>query len=266
MRGLGRLAVMLMVCLPAVRAQVPEPRFEVATVRPSAPESTRLNFRLSSATFIAVHASMLDMIRFAFHTRSDNQIVGLESWMSKEYFDVNGKVDEATVAALAKLPPEDHFDAMRTMMRGLLAERFGLKVTTSRQELPVYELEVAKGGSKLTPTKVPGLAADGTRAGTTGIGYTGAHQLTASSVPVGMLVDWLAREPEIGNRTVVDRTGLTGKFDFVLNGIPRGNAEEDPGAASLFTVLPEQLGLVLRPAKALTDVYTIEAAHRPSEN
>jgi uncharacterized protein (TIGR03435 family) len=68
-----------------------------------------------------------------------------------------------------------------------------------------------------------------------------------------MLADWLSRQQEIGNRLVVDETGLRGKYDFVLNGVsrtppPSSGANAPPlgdAATSIFTLLQEQLGLKL---------------------
>ena len=81
--------------------------------------------------------------------------------------------------------------------------------------------------------------------------------------------------PEIGNHLVIDQTGLKGNYDFVLNGVARPSRQPaNPSAAtpegdattSIFTVLPEQLGLTLKLRKAEVEVLAIENAERPSEN
>jgi uncharacterized protein (TIGR03435 family) len=85
---------------------------------------------------------------------------------------------------------------------------------------------------------------------------------------------WLSNFPEIGNHLVVDQTGLTGNYDFVLNGVsafpqhPGAGAAAPEGEAttSIFTALQEQLGLKLEPRKAVVEVLVIESVEKPSEN
>jgi bla regulator protein blaR1 len=86
--------------------------------------------------------------------------------------------------------------------------------------------------------------------------------------------DWLLHQAEIGNRVVVDKTGLKGNYDFVLNGI-QWELAAIPGATptapddstiSIFTALQEQLGLKLIPAKAAVEVLVIDHAEQPSAN
>jgi uncharacterized protein (TIGR03435 family) len=83
------------------------------------------------------------------------------------------------------------------------------------------------------------------------------------------LAKLLSLQPEIGGRTVLDKTGLTGKYDFTLKWMPESpvNGPSTQGdLPSLFTALQEQLGLVLRNAKASVDVITIDSASPPSDN
>jgi uncharacterized protein (TIGR03435 family) len=255
------LAALWVLACGAAGAQAPaEPVFEVATVRPSAADATGLGIQISPANFATRHSSLRDLIRFAYHTRSDSQIVDGPDWMDNRYFDIKAKAEPETIAALAKLPPEDRFDAVRAMTRGLLADRFKLRVKVEEQELPGYALVADKGEAKI---KVAAPVAPGGPRGS--IGSTGKNQLTARSIPIGMLVDWLARQPEVGKRLVEDQTGLTGKYDFVLNGVTWGDAP-DEGSMSIFTVLREQLGLVLKPEKILATVYKINSAELPSDN
>jgi len=69
------------------------------------------------------------------------------------------------------------------------------------------------------------------------------------------------------DRPVVDQTGLSGRFDFLLKWTPDGAQTEDPNAPpAIFTAIQEQLGLKLEPVKALVDVLVIDHVERPSEN
>jgi uncharacterized protein (TIGR03435 family) len=77
-------------------------------------------------------------------------------------------------------------------------------------------------------------------------------------------------QPEIGGRLVVDKTGLTGKYDFTLRWTPdMGQGADQPGAdagPSLFTALQEELGLRLQPTKAPVDMLVIDHVELPSAN
>jgi uncharacterized protein (TIGR03435 family) len=76
----------------------------------------------------------------------------------------------------------------------------------------------------------------------------------------------------LDKRIVVNETGLTGNYDFVLRGVSMGSELEmkrDPGQeapTSIFTALQEQLGLKLESRKAPVEVVVIEQAERPSPN
>jgi uncharacterized protein (TIGR03435 family) len=260
MRILWLAALWVLAC-GAAGAQTPaDPVFEVATVRPSAADATGLNIQIAPANFATRHTSLKDLIRFAYHTRSDSQIVGGPEWMDNRYFDIKAKAEPDTITALAKLPPEDRFKAVRSMTRGLLADRFKLRVTVEEQELPGYALVADKGGAKIEAAAP--VAPGGPRSS---LSSTGKNRLTARSIPIGMLVDWLARQPEVGKRLIVDETGLTSKYDFMLNGVTWGDAP-DEGSLSIFTILKEQLGLVLKPEKIRATVYKIDSAELPSDN
>jgi uncharacterized protein (TIGR03435 family) len=88
------------------------------------------------------------------------------------------------------------------------------------------------------------------------------------------MADWLSFFDEIGNRVVVNETGLKGYYDFVLNGVSQhfpasanfnGAAAPEP-AASIFAALPEQLGLRLEPKKAPVEVLAIGHVEEPTAN
>ena len=84
--------------------------------------------------------------------------------------------------------------------------------------------------------------------------------MIAKGVTSGMLAQELTRRLE---RFVVDRTGLTGAFDFDLQWTPDSAAAADANLPPLATAVREQLGLRLVPARAAVDVYVVEAASRP---
>ena len=186
-------------------------------------------------------------------------------------------------------------DQMRLMMQSLLADRFGLKVHFEPRELPVLILELdkpGKTGPKLRPhaegtpcdAKVP-------------MPEPGASLKPGDVFPVicnavmlqparnqGMLlgsrnitIEGIAGAlPDIGRlgRPVVDKTGLTGTFDFSMEWSPDTDRPLPPGAAaspepeatSFMEALKEQLGLKLKPGKAVLPILIVDHVERPSEN
>jgi uncharacterized protein (TIGR03435 family) len=179
---------------------------------------------------------------------------------------------------------------VRKMLQALLADRFKLALSHETKDLPVYALQVAKNGPKFhestfkpperPPDSPPPPLGQGTRP-MQGIRMNGRGELTVTYVDLPMFANMLSR---IVGRIVVDKTGLTGKYDFTLKWTPEegqgpmmpgGRGTGPDGAApapaessgpSIFTALQEQLGLKLDSEKAPTDVLVIQHVERPSEN
>jgi len=219
------------------------------------------------------------MVIFAYglNMGSDQQVSGGPSWIGSAQFDVEAKEDQETVDKLTKMTPEDRTEVIRGMVRELLAERFKLKVHHESKELPIYAMTIAKGGVKMTPTPPePPLAPneDGTprkeRGG--GIQMNGKGQLRGMNVGTSILANVLGRQPEIGGRMVIDKTGLTGRYDFKLKWTPDAgmngaeSAAADGANVSLFTAMTEELGLKLEATKDAVDTIVIDSAEMPTEN
>jgi uncharacterized protein (TIGR03435 family) len=164
-----------------------------------------------------------------------------------------------------------------------LADRFKLKIHTETKQLPVYELVAPKGGSKLKEATAGDTYANGIKGldgvGRGGLMRVGRGQLTAQAVPITSLANMLSQQLQ---RTVLDKTGLTGKYDLELNWTPdqgsdpmfkgaegspqRGDAAPDSSGPSIFTALQEQLGLKLQSAKGPVETLVIDHVEMPSEN
>jgi uncharacterized protein (TIGR03435 family) len=254
------------------------PSFEVATVKPSPELATGLRFVLSPAHFAVTHASVRDLVKFAYGIKSEDQMVGVSGWMTSQYFDIQAKAADPEVAEFNKLDFDRKITVPRLLLQSLLQERFQLKAHVETRDLPVYALVVAKGGPKMTevemtPPAPPGSAAP-PGAHRVGIGLSAPNQYTASSWSMDQTAEWLGFFNEISSRPVANETGLKGYYDFVLNGVSQvfpasmnlnGVAPQDP-AVSIFAALPDQLGLKLEPKKAPVEVLVIEHVEQPSEN
>jgi bla regulator protein BlaR1 len=288
----GIAAVIVPVVLGAVRiiplhgqilhATGPVPSFEVATIKPSQLDGNNFaTIRFGLDDFEAKDATAKDLIQFAYGIKSDNQIEGISGWMASRRFDINAKASEHEIAALEKLSGIERLDTFRLMAQALLADRFGIKVSQTSKEAAIYNLVVAKGGPKMKLSNVvPVNAVDnGTQQVEQRTGIRGKHgKLRGTNADTALLARVLSTESELGGtnfwgggRLVVDKTGLTGNYDWSLEW-----ASDSPDASrvispdsnkpSLFTALQEQLGLKLQPSKGPVEVLVIDHIDLPSPN
>ena len=137
-------------------------------------------------------------------------------------------------------------------MQRLLADRFHLNTHTKTRKLPVFNLVVATGGLKMTPTPPPPAAEEGKRRNQ-GI-RGGRGELNGMNCPIEVLVRVLSKTT---HHLVVDKTGLTGLYNFKLT-FTDENAQPsaDNTDPSIYTALQEQLGLKLDSAKAPMPVWS----------
>jgi uncharacterized protein (TIGR03435 family) len=255
--------VSLVVCLAiGVAAQQATSRFDVVSVKRnvSGAQNTTIRPDVNGVTGINVTARRL--IRLAFQV-ADFQIVDAPSWFDSDHYDVVGRA--GSVVPTQELAP---------MVRALLEDRFGLRVERASREVAGFELRVDRAGHpglKLSaepcsiappPPPLPGQAATPLRA----CFSTAAGEMSAR----GVTGDLVARQlTAIMRQPVVDRTALTGAFDFDLRWLPDAAGAEpvaDPTVPPLVTAVREQLGLRLVPVRTSLDVVVIKAATRPEEN
>jgi bla regulator protein BlaR1 len=246
----------------------PLPSFEVATIKVSKEPAPGANLQLSPAHFGA-HASVKDLIKFAYQVKSDDQIVGGPNWLSSESFDIQAKGSEAQIEAFNKLPFPNNIEEVKFLVQSLLADRFQLKVSFKTADVPVYALVLTKDGPKFKEVEPSPFPPPGTPpppgAHLPRLGTSGPNQATATAMPMSEVTGWLSNFDEVGNRVVVDETGLKGSYSWVLNGISM-RPSTDPAVTSIFTAIQEQLGLKLVPKKAPVEVLVIDRVERPTEN
>jgi uncharacterized protein (TIGR03435 family) len=279
-RHTTKIALLLAIAsLAAAQTPPATPTFDVATVKPSDPDKPGGSLMMNNDTFQTQGQTLKAIIKFAYglNMGADQQISGGPSWVDSAKFDINAKEDPDTVAGLKKLPRDQQTDQVRLMVRGLLAERFQLKLHHETKVLPVYSLVVAKGGVKMTPVVDDPPTADGAGPGPKtgkghGIRMMGRGELNGMGANTAILTNVITMQPETGGRKVIDNTGLTGSYDFTLKWTPEsgpapeGGAIPDPAGPSFFTALQEQLGLKLDAIKAPVDTIVIDSAVMPSSN
>ena len=248
--------------------------FEVATVKPLDPSNPHPpSVTISGDRFSATGMSLRELIKIAYDLNygADQQVSGGPPWASSARFDIEASEDPALGEKLQQLSSDERGKQLREMLRGLLADRFKLQIHHESAELSVYELVTVRSGSKLMPS---GNHAAPDQVSSTKprswIRFAGKGVLEGNDADAATLVTALSMQPEIGGRLVVDRTGLTGKYDFTLKWTPDMGQGADPPAAdagpTLFTALQDELGLKLQPTKAPVDVIVIDHVELPSEN
>ncbi len=232
------------------------PEWDVVSVKQAEPnhcaEGSGLQFTKDGVHIFCM--PLLSVTGFAYGIIEPDRIVGTPQWMtSGGGWNIDAKVEGEDVTAFGALSREDRNHTLQS----LLADRFHLKAHIEQREMPVYDLVVAKGGSKLKEATAEDAAK----------GFMGMRQqgkIEAVGVQLNFLPALLNRE---AGRPVVDKTGLTGKYDFTLEYVPTSKAATDEtGGPSIFTAVEEQLGLKLEPAKESMDVLVIDAIEQPAAN
>jgi bla regulator protein blaR1 len=235
--------------------------FEVVSIKPSDPLSNNMHMGVGpGGGFEASGVTLRLLIQQAYDVRNF-QILGGQGWVDSDKYDIVTK-DEAkgpSEAELGKMTDAQR-DGFRLRLLGklqlLLADRFQLKAHRETKELPVYELTVAKGGSRLQSAADDGGGSNLSSWRTD----DGKSQITAKHFPIANLARFLSGQ--VG-RTVIDKTGLTAKYDFQLTYAPDMGDITGP---SLFTALQEQLGLKLDSQKGPVEVVVIDSVEKASGN
>jgi uncharacterized protein (TIGR03435 family) len=279
----------------------PEFAFEAASVKPSAPLANGADYNIpprggpgtsDPGQITWSKATLMSILRTAYSVKN-YQVYGPD-WLRTERYDI-----------VAKLPPGASKEQVNLMWQSVLKERFGLVIHGASKDFPADELRVAKGGPKLKTTDLdPNLPAFDPSAEPIKNGADGFPQLPAPGLITmlqagsnGPAAHMAARAQTmaqlaatLGNQLghpVVDKTGLTGKYDFKMTfrpdasglppppqppspapgagpGPPADNASE-PGP-NIETAVQQQLGLRLVKGKAPLHVIVIDHIEKTPTN
>jgi bla regulator protein blaR1 len=248
--------------------------------------------------FIDGHATLSELVRLAFGTHLF-QVQGAPSWYDSAAYEIDAKIDGPQVDALQKLSPPDRILARQHMLQALLADRFKLTFHHETKEVPVYFLVIAKNGPILQEAKPGFVLPDDIKsqsdpellkafAGLSTWWNTDDHgkrTLTGVDVPVFQLVDMLTNRTG-DDRPILDRTGLTGRYDLTVRWISPDDNDTVPlppemspaeriaerkrlwhlGDPAELAAIEKQLGLKLERGKGPVDYIVIDHVERPSEN
>lgn len=247
---------------PRLMAADAKPAFEVATIKPSNPDTPGQGINVNrSGDFTTRNTPLSELIKFCYGVHG-KQVTGGPSWMESERFDILAKPDTPGMPSVNQL---------KSMVQKLLAERFALEFHREKKELSAYVITVDKAGVKMSKAQSTGVNLPGF--GGRGPGAIGVRNATMSE-----FADFL--QSRVLERPVVDQTGLTDRFDFTLEWKPDAaqlaaaagpnpppqlpqNIEDRP---DLMTAIRVQLGLKIESGKAPVEVLVIDKVQKPSEN
>src|ERR1700727_1463981 len=200
---------------------------------------------------------------------SADQFIGMPAWLTgdDDHYDVDAKVDEADLADWQN--PAKQPAMLRSMLQAMLEDRLKLVVHRSTTEAPVYLLVVGKRGPKFKETN-PGELHPGTRpmpGGGTLSREEEDDQMTVHyfGVSIAQLARWVLGT----GRPVVDKTGLTGRYDVTIQRLAlqpsaqqAGISAADPGLSA--ASIADQLGLKLEPSKGQRETLVVDDVEPPS--
>jgi uncharacterized protein (TIGR03435 family) len=243
-------------------------KFEVASIKPSDPGSRGMRLERTAGNGLRTQGTSLStLIEFAYDIH-DFQLSGAPSWIRNARYDILAKPEKPEGPDDIRDAPEAQqkslYEQLRERTRSLLANRFSLAVHRATGERSVLVLVVAKGGHKLQQaTEQSGITRD-------------RGMMSGNGATMEMLAKVLGMV--LGN-SVLDRTGLDGRYKFILEWAEEAGAGKDIGVAplpnsslpepagqSIYSAIQQQMGLKLETQKAPVDVIVIDRVEKPSEN
>lgn len=242
-----RFLVLLVLLCGTARAQHD---FQVATIKPSAPDEERRT-QIRGSRFATTGTTLVDLLVYAYNVHP-SQVVGGPEWMHTTKFDV---------LADPELETRPTSDAMKAMVGRLVVERFHLVLRRETRELAVYAL--VRTGKPVTLKK-----SDNPEANFPTGGFDAPGTLVVRNGTLANFAAFVQRfsATEV-NRPVVDQTGIAGRYDFDLHYTPGSAREpERSGPPGIFTAIQEQMGLKLEATRAPVEVLRVESVTMPTQD
>ena len=276
--------VVLAVAVAAV-AQEQEPildaSFEVASFKRNLTGGNVVWRPQATGEFTLINIPFTTLLYGAYQLQP-HQLIGAPAWVRDENYDIHAKLDPKIAG---RLQPDGHPPTWALALRRLLVERAQLTFHRETRQLPIYALVAARQDRRLGPNIRPAQAdCDALRTQSAVAAREGTPSpyppSTATYTPCGLrnasgrivsggfgFAEFLAALSVQTGRAVVDRTGLSGRWDFYVEYAP---APVTPGGATdanrpdLFTALQEQLGLKLESTTGPVQVFVIDRLERPT--
>jgi uncharacterized protein (TIGR03435 family) len=274
---------------PSQTVSAATPAFEVASIRPDKDDSGTFKFGwFSPGAFTATGATVQSLIQEAYQVEN-TRVFGAPKWLKFDRFDIKAKAPGDAAEKLRKLDNIQQYEqriALEScMLQTLLRDRFKLAFHRETKEFSMFALVIAKNGLKLHEAKPDDTYPNGIKdlegRGHGHVMRMTRGQLVGQGIPISDLIHMLS---QLGlGLTVVDKTGLTGKYDFTLQWTPEQSTPmfkgteggqpqadtsplADASGPSLFSAIEEQLGLKLERQKGPVEVLVIDHVEKPSNN
>jgi uncharacterized protein (TIGR03435 family) len=265
---------------PLLHAQTPiveEPgykptlTFDVATIRLAPPPDA--NFHVSvnspphSSRFEATNLPIKALIQIAYGF--DAPVDGAPDWVNNTFYNIQARCDEAADARLAKLTDNEVRLEKRNAIRMLLTDRLALKTHLETRNSAIYNLVLAKSGLKMQPVPAPAPPANGDPPAPPPPANVQAHgsqhglEFVGSNAPLRAITGALS---SMVQAPVVDKTGLTGTYNYTLQFGREWSANDPDSWPSIFTAVQEQLGLKLESVHESVPNLVIDSITKPTAN
>ena len=270
------------IAVPTLRGQTPGDGagvvFTELSIKASQTMETSFAASDSARRYVIRSGTTLALIRGAYATATTKEVVGAPAWAATDRFDIRASWS-------APFP-----GSMEAMMRTLLAQRFAFAGHYESIDAPAFALTVASRDRSLGPRlravdvvcpSAPGVSRPDPRSDTPPVcGWRSRRSADGSGIQMtanGVTMEQLARLFSVDDRPLIDRTGLTGRFQFELDyrrpykldTAPDGtvalvpSTEPAPGHVDLPVALFEQLGLGLEPITMPSQVFVVDRMQRP---
>ena len=278
------LALLMAAAIAAVApAQEKDANFEVASVKANKSGDGNGNLRgQGSDRVVATNMPVRPMITFAYQV-AGYQLIGGPGWLTTDRYDINAKLETVPTSVQPFIPGSTTPNPMQLALRHLLEDRFKLRMHRETRELDIYALVMARPGGGpgpgLKPTTQDCVAAAAAAQkgqpqvpfGAPGQPFCGISgspgRVKFGGLPASSFATAFAGP---AGRMVVDRTGMTGSWDFELTFAPENRGPDappaDPNAPSFFTAIQEQLGLKLESTKGPVEVLVIDGVEKATED
>ncbi len=234
--------------------------FEVATIKPVEPNAKAARYIVMQGNnrFVTKYYTLKLLIAAAYDL-SPKVISGGPAWLESDHFDI---------VALTPGDARPTREEQMTMLRALLADRFKLEFHRERKSFSIYELDVAKNGARLKHSTAP----ESDPAALISTVYPDHIHLPARNASMAEFASLLQRA--VLDRPVVDKTGLTGKYDFDLDWAPDETqfggevavAPTDAASPPFFLAIEQELGLHLQARRGPAEALVVDSAQLPSAN
>jgi uncharacterized protein (TIGR03435 family) len=239
------------------------PEFEVASIKPTPPDVAGRWIRMLSTHEFAAKNHALKTLVAAAYNLNPRAISGGPAWVDSDRYDI-----------VAKAPGEVRptLNQQMSMLQKLLADRFQLTFHREHKELQVYALTVAKGGPKLREST---LSPDASPEGPLPLIFVVSPQIVRLPGRNATMAEFASVMQRAAlDNPVLDRTGLSARYDFDLEFTPDetvfggalAKGTDDSARPGLFAAIQQQLGLRLEATKGPVEALVIDHVHRPSEN